>query len=236
MKKINYLDEGSGNLTFVWVHGWGGNISSLMSLHSHFKKTHRSIILDNYGFGKSDLPDEDWGTYEWGDNLANFLKSIGANNVIYFGHSFGGALGIYIAQKYPESISKLILCAPSYKRFNKKLGSRSMFYQKIKKYIFPVRYVYYKFRYPNSDALRFPKLEANFAKIMVQDLSGLAENVKIPTLLLWGDQDKSVPLADGTKLNTIIKNSNLKVFKGYSHNLPLVEPEMVWEEIEKWIK
>jgi len=51
------------------------------------------------------------------------------------------------------------------------------------------------------------------------------KNINNPTLIIWGDQDKSYNFDQVKVLNKNINNSELKIFKGCSHNTHLEIPD-----------
>src|SRR3989338_7668915 len=114
-KRLHYEEKGSGE-PILFVHGWPASIKSLYRLYQIASQNYRAIIIDLPGFGKSDNPDPDWGVAEYAKFLVEFIDRLNLKPVIFFGHSFGGALGIYIASNYPNYIKRLILCGASYKR------------------------------------------------------------------------------------------------------------------------
>jgi pimeloyl-ACP methyl ester carboxylesterase len=70
---------------------------------------------------------------------------------------------------------------------------------------------------------------------VTQDLTPFISNIKVPTLILWGQLDTTTPIHWAHELNEKIKKSKLKVFPNATHNLPLKNPEDVYEEIENFI-
>ena len=62
------------------------------------------------------------------------------------------------------------------------------------------------------------------------------KNIKNKTMIIWGDQDKSYNFDQADVLNKNIKNSELKIFKGCSHNIHLEKPDDFNEVLKKFIK
>ncbi len=235
-KRTNYLKEGSGTTTIMFVHGWGGNINSLMGLHNLAKTQYTSVILDLPGFGSTDMPGENWGTNEYGEFLYEFTQKLDLTNIIYVGHSFGGGLGIYLAANYPNLISKLILIAPAFKRIRKTYNQvKNPLYKKMKKYLWPVRKAYYKIKYPGSEALLFPQLEENFAKIVSQDLTDLVPRIQQKTLVLWGTRDHLTPIQNLEILKEKLPTAEFEVYQDEGHAFPITKPEITYKEIQKFI-
>ena len=235
-KNINYKIDGNNKEVILLVHGWGGCINSLGSLHDLFANEYKVISIDLPGFGDSSQPDKDWGIEEYADLIIKFAKTLNINRFLYFGHSFGGALGIYLAATYPEAIEKLILAAPSYRRARTSRSSILLRIGRRLPCVKALRPVIYKVLFPNSDLLKFPNLEQNFKKIVSQDLTGFLDNINVPTLILWGAKDAYVPIEDSNILHQRVRNSSLKVFGEYTHGFPLAHPEVVHKEVLEFLK
>ena len=62
------------------------------------------------------------------------------------------------------------------------------------------------------------------------------KNIKIETLIVWGDQDKAYNFNQIKTLNDNIPNSDLKVMKGCSHNAHLEKPDEFNIVIEEFLK
>ena len=230
-RTINYKVSGNGD-SFLLVHGWGGNSKSLEDLATLLSAKYQVITVDLPGFGHSSGPDPDWGVGEYAQFLIDFICELKLRPVIYFGHSFGGALGIFLAKKYPEYIGKLILSGASYKRYAPTTSKISILFKWLPSI---VKKVLYKVIFPQSDLFKVPSLEKNFRKIVRQDLSPLLPSIKIPTLILWGENDKETPILQAYELEKRIKNSRFKIFPDIGHNLPLLKPLIVFEEINKFM-
>lgn len=229
-KTLNYLSRGKGQ-PIVFVHGWGGSIKSLEGLANLASKKYQSITFDLPGFAQSDQPEPDWGVKEYAETVVNLMKKLKLTNIVYFGHSFGGSLGIYIAANYPGLIKKLILCDSSFKR-EVKTSPMARFFRKLP---FKLKLFLYRVFFPNSDLAKFPHLETNFRKIIIEDLSGYLDSINIPTLILWGEGDRQTPVDGAYILKNKIKNSKLKIFADIGHNLPIINPGLVYKELIKFI-
>lgn len=230
-KTINYQIKGQGN-PILLIHGWGGNSKSQEPLAELLSEKFRVITIDLPGFGSSSNPDPNWGIEEYAGLIIDFICELKLRPVIYFGHSFGGSLGIYLAANHPNYISKLIISGSSYKR-NAPTTSKA---SKVLKWLPPqIKKLIYMIIFPQSDLYKVPELELNFRKIVTQDLTPLLNKIKSPTLILWGDNDNQTPLSNSTELQKSIKKSKLKIFPGIGHGLPLHHPKLVAEEIKKFI-
>lgn len=230
-KSVNYELKGQG-WPILLIHGWGGSLKSLSALADLLADKNQVILLDLPGFGSSSDPDNDWGIEEYSRIIIDIIDKLKIKPVVYFGHSFGGALGLNLAVKYPAYIKKLIVADASYRRSK---PTSSILSRSLKWMPKIIKMLAYRLLYPQSDISKVPKLEANFRKIVTQDLTPLTSKVKIPTLILWGESDTQTPVNDGKYLNSRIKNAKLSIFPGIGHNLPLKKPELVNSEIQKFL-
>ncbi len=239
-KRVNFERAGVGK-PILFVHGWGGTIASLKPLYLLAAKKYQVFILDLPGFGRSDNPDPSWGVEEYSRLLVDFLKRVGIEKINYFGHSFGGSLGIFLAANYPQAIEKLILCDSSFKRLLK-VSQTAKKLKKISQYLpfFPkfepqIKRMYYRIFFPDSDLIKFPQLESNFRKIMTQDLTDCLGKINKQTLILWGENDKDTPVELAHELQEKIANSQLKIFPNVGHGLPLDCPNIIFQELRRFI-
>lgn len=240
-KKIHYLREGNGT-PLLLVHGWGGSINSLKGIFDLAKKNFDTVIVDLPGFGKSDPPSANWGVEEYRSLIINMMKKLDLVNTVFFGHSFGGSLGIYIAATQPQIINKLILCNSAFRRdkrtsepavtINKNLLTKLPFYNIWKA---PIKRLAYTFLFKNSDLYKFPHLKTNFKRIITQDLTPYISKIKPPTLILWGENDTYTPVEYAYQLHQAIANSRLKIYPGRRHNLPILYPDDVYRDITTFI-
>lgn len=240
-KQIHYHQSGKGT-PILFVHGWGGTISSLQKLHELSSKKFDSIIIDLPGFGKSDPPNADWGVEEYGAILIELIYKFRLVKPAYFGHSFGGSLGIFLSAKYPDLIDRLILCNSAYRRdkatsqsaknMDKNVLSKMPLYHIWKA---PIKKFIYSIFFRSSDLYKFPHLETNFRKIVTQDLTPYISQIKVPTLILWGDHDTYTPVEYAYELQKAIPQAKMMIYPGKRHNLPLLYPNEVFNELSSFL-
>ena len=83
----------------------------------------------------------------------------------------------------------------------------------------------------------FPPAYSCFKAFSETDLTQDLKRFDIPTLVLHGDDDQIVPIADSALLSAkIIKNATLKVYKGAPHGMCTTLKDQVNEELFAFIK
>lgn len=111
--KIVYIDQGSGEQTIILVHGLASNAGFWRYNIPELSKKYRVIAVDLPGYGKSQKGNYNYSMSFYADQIKILIEELKLKNVVYAGHSMGGQIGIKLAIKYPELLSKLILASPA---------------------------------------------------------------------------------------------------------------------------
>jgi pimeloyl-ACP methyl ester carboxylesterase len=228
------------------VHGWGGTKNSLQELSKLIQQGDTVYLLDLPGFGEAPNPPADWGPYEYAEYVSKWIAKKSKENSkkdsenIYIGHSFGGGIGVTLADTKPDLIDKLILMSSAIYRNPKvdptiKKLQKLPFYKSTKNSLKGMKKLIYRTVFKNSDSHKFEELESNYRKIISTDLSHHLPNINQPTLILWGDEDVDTPVDEARKLNQMIHNSEVKLYKGFTHGLPKNNPEIIAEDVINFI-
>ena len=229
--------KGESNPAVLLLHGWGGSHKSLMSLAEGLQESCSCYLIDLPGFGRSSDPPSTWGVDEYTEFLKTFIDKVGvAVPISVIGHSFGGALALALAAKYPEVVSQLVVCAPSWHRMN--MSDKTKPPRPVSRILhkFPiVRKILYKVLFPKSDIMQKPQLEENFKRIVQQDLTNVVKSVHQNTLILWGKEDTYVPVTDASLLHEHIHHSILSVFPGLGHDLPIRHSELISPSVHTFL-
>lgn len=240
-RKIHFKKCGSGK-PLLLVHGWGGSLYSLHELGNLAAKNYTVYLLDLPGFGKSDNPPKHWGVEGYASMITDFIADQKLVKPHYFGHSFGGELGIYIAAHNPDMLDKLVLCNSSYKREKKISKAAQMAKDAPQGAQFLVNFVkpfikknYYKLFHRDSDLMKFPQLETNFRQIIIHDLTEDVKKIKNDTLIAWGEDDTYTPSYWAYELEKNIPNSSIHLFPNSGHNLPIKDPQAVWDVMKGFL-
>ncbi|MEP9351416.1 alpha/beta fold hydrolase [Xanthobacter sp. KR7-225] len=108
--RMHYVDEGPrGAAVVLCLHGeptWGYLFRHLIPVLS---ATHRVVVPDHMGFGKSDTPpDRSYWLQDHIDNLERFVLSLDLNDITLVMHDFGGPVGMGLAARHPNRIQRVI--------------------------------------------------------------------------------------------------------------------------------
>ena len=203
----------------------------------------RVIAVDMLGYGYSGKPRN--GEYTIGAQarlVTQLLDSLRIKRAHIVGSSYGGAVAATCALDYPNRVDKLILIAPvnNNRPLEFKLmrmfgapvfgdvvsplliGSRRLLRMRMKRVYDRHEWVLDERR---VDARHQPLRASGTQRAIIRTIRGWdaerisrdAGLIKQPTLLLWGDNDIEIPLADGERLHCEISGSRLIVFLNCGH-------------------
>ena len=211
------LMHGSGLTHIVW------------SLHEQFYASQGFNVLsvDLPGHGNSEGP-----SLESIEKISNWVKSLinvlGIKKIIIIGHSQGSLIGIDFASRYPDLISSLVLVAGSYKM---PVNQDLIDYAEAgdEKAVLLMM----KWGYEGSKAFiggnpvkKIINSSRDIREILAVDLNACnnykdgkesLKKINCPTLCIFGDLDKMVPLEVGNKMASMIKNSEKKIINNCGH-------------------
>ena len=209
---INYTQYGKGK-DIVLLHGWGQNIQMMDPLGKNLCDNFKITILDFPGFGSSEIPNYAYNISDYTEILYNFLKSLKIDNPILIGHSFGGRIAISYASIYP--VSKLVLFGSPFVVREKK-GLKIKVLKTLKKIKILSGVAEYMKKHMGSDDYR--NANGIMREIMVKtvntDLTENVKKIKIPTLLIWGENDEQVPISEAKELEKLLIDGALIILPG----------------------
>jgi pimeloyl-ACP methyl ester carboxylesterase len=238
------------NRTLVFLHGFLGESSAWLPIIKELKGEYRCIALDLLGFGDSAKPQLKYTIWHQVEFLQEFLTAIALDNFCLIGHSYGAWTAAAFALKYPTRA--LTLIAPAgirddsfVGRYNylKPLLWENAIVDLVLKGIAPVAALIGKTQefqviaearkalvnQPVAKSFIYDRLRPEDAiDTLEQDIHTLT----VPTLVIAGDQDDTIPLwhcqvyADG------IQNAEIKILANATHALIQTHSQEIAELIK----
>lgn len=215
--RINYIQYGKGSIDMVLLHGWGQNIKMMMPIGNAFKSMFKITIIDLPGFGESDEPNDVLGVTDYAKLLHSLLTELHISSPILVGHSFGGRVAISYASMY--DIRKLILFASPFEKRIKKDNIKNKLLKVAKKV--PLLKKLESWAKNNIGSSDYKNASMMMKKVLVEvintDLTECAKKIKVPTLIIQGDNDNAVSIEESTRLSKIINDAGLIIYENKSH-------------------
>jgi pimeloyl-ACP methyl ester carboxylesterase len=244
--KLYYREEGKGP-PLLLIHGFGASTFTWRFVAPELAKSHRVIAVDLKGFGQSDKPfDGRYSVYDQAELLAQLIEDKDLRDLTLVGHSFGGGVALLLAleadQRLDGRITRLVLLdsiaypqnIPVFFRLLdvplvSQLGVRMVPPSVQARVALQIAYFDDSKIDPEEVELYAAPLKTAAGKhaiihsarqIVPEDIAELSERYKtiaLPTLILWCDHDRIVPLEVGIKLRRTLPNSTLRLVEDCGH-------------------
>lgn len=234
--KMNYVFQGNGDRTIVFVHGLGDSLDYWRKLSSRLKDEYKILMYDIRGHGNSPLGDEAFTIDMLVDDLHDLLLSLNIEKTSLVGLSLGGNIVVSFAVRYPELVDRIVVMS-SFSENDDNLKAKFLefadaisisyeaFYDVIIRYVIPLD-VYER----NREVLEYVKRQnaqkANIEAIrygidigMNFNLTDQLDRICCPALILTGRDDDIISLGLSKILNDNIVNSELIIFDDTKHDL-----------------
>lgn len=259
---VSYVELGEGP-PVLFVHGLGGSWRNWLENIPYFARNHRVVALDLPGFGLSPAPPEPITIRGFGDLLVEFTKAVGlTDDTALVGHSMGGFIATESVINSPGHFSNLTLVSAAgvtfatMREFRKTIAGLAVRLMmpiaanRIERNLGRSRLRSASFAgviaHPSmisremlwelgSYAVNSPSLiEAAYALAGYDTRERLAE-ITIPTLIVWGQQDRLVPVGAAHDYASRIPESKLSLIHDCGHMVQLERPARFNSEVSRFI-
>ncbi|MGV3534026.1 MAG: alpha/beta fold hydrolase [Chthoniobacteraceae bacterium] len=117
LARNNVTVSGRGERTMLFAHGFGCDQNMWRFVAPAFEATHRVVLFDYVGSGKSDLRAYDPERYSalagYAQDVLDVCEALALQEVIFVGHSVSSIIGLLAAIREPGRFSHLIMIGPS---------------------------------------------------------------------------------------------------------------------------
>lgn len=219
--RIRYLAAGHGP-TVVFIHGLGASLYAWRKVLAPVAAAgYRVVAFDNRGFGSSDKPAHGYSNAAYARLVVALLDSLHVSDAVLVGHSMGGAIAAEVALRYPRRVTGLVLIGtvglgtrepvlfrvarwPLVGPLVLSLRNRALVGRLLRStYADPA-----KVTEADVDQYYAPVAEPDYGRALrgvlrefrFDGLAGRVSAIQAPTLVLWGEADRWVPIRLGRAL------------------------------------
>jgi triacylglycerol lipase len=239
-ESIHYFDMGSGPVV-VLLHGLGARKEDWLPVFEPMAQKYRLLVPDQIGFGRSDKPLLDYSVQTYVDFLNEFLRQLKVEKASLVGESLGGWIAaLYVAEigggAHLIPVEKLVLVDAAGLKQDQPIPDLNPSSLAAMRGVLEA--VFYDTSWVNEDALR--KIFTD--KLAVKDsytvrsflgnptrekerLDDRMASIKAPTLVVWGKQDKSLPITSGERYAAGIAGAKMVSFEKCGHVPPVEKTE-----------
>ncbi len=213
---ISYLHR-HGAIPIIFLHGLGGSGNNWIKLEQYLDDRFDLYMPDLAGQGRTKIVNYDHTVEMQCSVIASFADGLGIRRPALVGNSYGGWVALrLILSGMPASRLFLIDSAG----INKTAGegtpeSREAFLDRIMK------------MNPGNSRESIRQMIINNAEGREKITSAELESIAVPTAIIWGSEDRIIPMEYASKLHSLIGGSDLEIIHGAGHTPQTSNPAEV---------
>jgi pimeloyl-ACP methyl ester carboxylesterase len=257
--RVNYVEMGEGPPA-VFVHGLSGAWQNWLENIPHFARTHRVVALDLPGFGASPMPPWEISIPAYGRFVRDFCEKLGIARCSLIGNSMGGFIATEVAITEPERVDEMVLVSAAGITWAQARREPAAAIGRVGRAAAPLalrlqtsgirrprlRRMAFQGVFFDPLSLRREMLWENFVpaikspgyfdamtNLVGYDIRHRLGEIEVPTLIVWGRNDRVVPVPAALAYKERIgDNAELVIFDRCGH-LPQVERPVRFNRVVK---
>jgi pimeloyl-ACP methyl ester carboxylesterase len=265
-RSMNVIDVGSGEPTIVFIHGLNGSWVNWLENIPALSDDHRVIAMDLPGFGASDMPAEQISIPGYGRWIDALLDRLEVDAAAVVGNSMGGFIGAELAIQVPQRVERLVLVSAAgltieYQRNERVLETLRFLENQLAAYFGwlasrsdavarrpRARRLLMAVVAARADLLPAPlvaeQVRASGRRGFIDALDALTDyrirdrlpEIACPTLIVWGEHDRLVPVRDADEFERLIPDSRKVVFPDTGHVAMFERPAAFNELLRRFLE
>jgi len=246
--RLRYIDAGAGPAVLL-IHGFGASMYSWRyAIGPLAAAGYRVVAFDNRGFGFSDKPDSGYTNAAYAHVVVALLDSLRIPDAVLVGHSMGGEIAAEVALAHPERVRALALIDAAGTEVHWPLLLRAARWRVVGGIASGLRGraitarilrgVYAdptKVTTQDVDQYYAPVAEPDYGRALqgvlrqfrFDALRGQLSAIQVPTLLLWGTDDRLIPPSVGRRMAAELPRAAFVFVPRAGHAAPEEQPDAV---------
>ena len=262
---VNVIDIGQGPVV-IFLHGLSGCWQNWLATIPELARDHRVIAIDLPGFGASQMPAETITIPGYARMLEDLFEVLAVDRATVVGNSMGGFVAADFAIRSPGRVERLVLVASAGLSMELMLNERNHGLRaRIENLLFfglgrlasrsdiVVRsprlrraLLLLAVAYPERLAAPLVAEQVNgagkpgfddgvaaMARYPIRDRLG---EIDCPTLIVWGELDRLVPLRDAAEFEWLIRDARKIVYEDTGHAVMLESPERFNRDLRAFVE
>jgi non-heme chloroperoxidase len=252
---LPYVEQGDlAGVPVIFLHGFLDSWHSFEGVLPHLPKSIRAFALTQRGHGDASRPRKGYSIANFAEDLKAFMDALELETAVIVGHSMGSGVTLRFAIDYPEKTKGLILIGAS-STIGSSQTAKQYWDSTLAKLSDPVDLALVRQMIESALVQPVPerlletfvqegkKVPAFVWRELFErrwreegDFSRELGQIKVPTLLVWGDRDARYPYSEQEALAGEIEDSRLIVYSGAGHMLHWEKPERLAGDIVRFIE
>ena len=221
------------------LHGAIGSIDQLSLLKKKLVNSFTVHSLNFSGHGGSPFVDEPFSIPLFASELICYLDKNKIESTHIFGYSMGGYVAMYLAKNHPQKVKKIITLATKF-TWDESIAAQEIKMlnaDKIEEKLPDFAAALQKRHAPNDWKIVLQKT-ADMLTAMGKDNPLKAADyptIQHPALLMLGDRDKMVPLAETAEVYKNLPQAQLAILPNTAHPIEMVNIDRLTNEIKSFL-
>jgi 4,5:9,10-diseco-3-hydroxy-5,9,17-trioxoandrosta-1(10),2-diene-4-oate hydrolase len=249
-----YWAEGDKGSNVILIHGLGASADIWMHNISALSEGYRVYAPDLVGFGRSDKPDVKYSPSYMAAFINDFIAALDIKHACLMGLSLGGGVALQYVLQFPEKVEKIVLVDSAGLGREMPLAmrlatipvmgelmlspSRAGMAFVLKQLVHDPAVItddlidlYYELNFSQGAAKTVLSVLRACATIrggradVLDPIIKNLDNIKIPTLIIWGREDRLFPVRHACFAREKIPDSHLYIFEQCGHMPNFERPE-----------
>jgi pimeloyl-ACP methyl ester carboxylesterase len=235
---IHYIENVGEGPPIVFIHGMPGLCREFDRVRAQLPGRH-TIAFDRPGYAWSEGPPREFG--EQLDAIVEAAGVLGVERAVVVGHSFGGLAALGLAIRRADFVERLLLLAPAGggTRIQEGRLKQARLIQRIElpvvRQIADLLFLRTLRKYASRQgSILAYGTGADLAeqRHLAQSVLARHNSISVPSVILHGEQDQTVPLRNGRRLAEGLSNTRLIEIPG-DHQLPTKNADQVVDVLEQ---
>jgi 3-oxoadipate enol-lactonase len=253
--RLYWEDHGSGP-PLLLIMGLSFTLEMWHRVTPEFAKDYRVILFDNRGVGRSDVPPGRYSIGTMAEDALAVLEAAGVSEpALLLGASMGGMIAQELTLRHPERVQALVLgctaCGPLHRAAWPQLEWSPGLWHWVSSRGEPRERALVRLLY--ADTTPLDRIEEDICirvacqppvRAVLRQLAGILSwssysrlpQVKVPTLVVHGDQDHVLPPSNGRMVASRIENSEFVLLPQAGHIITTDQPELSLRVVKRFLE